>query len=100
MIQVAEDLPLERDRVVEEKQRGIFEHVWDILHGEVPSQETRDVGEHEGHAARQRFREDGGQSGECIVGPNLMREELPWARMKTALTESMCSLSTSMCSGA
>jgi len=46
------------------------EHFWDRLRGEVPSQGTRDVGEHEGNVARQRFGEDGGQSGECIVGAN------------------------------
>jgi len=66
-----EEITLERDGVVEEKPRSRFEHVWYSLRGEVQRQRTRDVGEHEGNVARQRFGEDGGQSGECIVGANI-----------------------------
>jgi len=66
----AEELPLERDGVVEEKVTSTAKLGWDSLLGEVPRQGTRDVGEHEGNVIRQRFGEDGGQSGEYIVGAN------------------------------
>ena len=60
--------PLERDRIVEEKVWSISKNVGDGLLGEVPVETTRDIGEHEGNVVDQRLGEDGGQSGERIVG--------------------------------
>ena len=54
--------------LLRENRAAWLEHLWDSLLREVPRQGTRDVGEHEGNVVRQRFREDGGQSGECIFG--------------------------------
>ena len=50
--------------------RSIFETIWDSIASKVPMQGTRNIGEHEGGVARQRFREYCGQSGECIVSAN------------------------------
>ena len=61
---------LKRDRVVEVELRSGFEHPWDSILGEVPREGTQDVGKNESNIVRQRFGEDGGQSGECIVGAN------------------------------
>ena len=66
----AEEPPLERDGIGEEKLRSTAEPGWDSLLGEGPRQGPGDVGEHEGNVVRQRFGEDGGQSGEYIVGAN------------------------------
>jgi hypothetical protein len=68
IIYKTEVLLLQRDGVVEEEQFGVFEHDWDSVCGEVPREGTCDVGEHEGNVLGQGFREDGGQSRQCIVG--------------------------------
>ena len=39
---------LVRDRVIEEELGSVFEYPWDHVLGEVPSEGTRDIGEHEG----------------------------------------------------
>jgi len=65
-----EALLLERDRVVEVELRSAFEHPWDSTLGEVPREGTQYVGKNERNIVRQGFGEDGGQSGECIVGAN------------------------------
>jgi len=59
---------VERDGVVEEELRGVFENVWNRISGEVPVEGTRNIGEHECSVAGQGFGEDGRQSGECIIG--------------------------------
>ena len=59
---------MERDGVVEEEPRGVFEDIWNSISGEVPMEGARDIGEHECGVAGQGFWEDGRQSGECIVG--------------------------------
>jgi hypothetical protein len=65
---VQEVLLLERDGVVEVELRSPFEHLWDSILGEVPREGTQNVGKYEGNIVGQGFGEDGGQSGECIVG--------------------------------
>ena len=44
-------LLLERDGVVEEEQRNVFEHLGDNVLGEILIEGARDVGEHEGDVA-------------------------------------------------
>jgi len=61
-------LLLERDGVVEMELRSAFKHWWHSILGEVRSEGIQDVGKHEGNIVGQGFGEDGGQSGECIVG--------------------------------
>ena len=61
-------LLLQRDGVVEEELRSVFENIREIIPGETPIVGARDIGEHEGGVAGQGFGEDGGQGGECIVG--------------------------------
>jgi len=63
-----EVLLLERDRVVEMELRSVLEQPWDSILGEVPREGTRDVGKNESNIVGQGFGEDGGQSGEYIVG--------------------------------
>jgi hypothetical protein len=48
--------------------RSDFEHFGDTVGGEVPRQGAQDISEHEGNVACKSFGEDGGQSGERIVG--------------------------------
>jgi len=59
---------VERDGVVEEELRGVFENVWNRISREVPVEGARNIGEHECSVAGQGFGEDGRQSGECIIG--------------------------------
>ena len=47
---------------------SVLEGFWDSVHGEVPREGARNVGEYEGNVLGQRFWEDSGQSGQCIVG--------------------------------
>ena len=61
-------LPLERDGVVEEELRSIFEGIREGILGEVPGKGARDIREHEGNTVSQVLGKDGGQSSECIVG--------------------------------
>ena len=60
--------PLQRDGIVEEELRSVLQYNWKTVPGEVPMEGARDIGEHEGGVAGQGFGEDGGESGECIVG--------------------------------
>ena len=59
---------LQRDGVVEEELRSVFEDIWESIPGEAPILGARDIGEHKGGVAGQGFGEDSGQGGECIVG--------------------------------
>ncbi len=59
---------LQRDGVIEEELRSVFENIWESILGEAPMLGARDIGEHEGGVAGQGSGEDGGQGGECIVG--------------------------------
>jgi len=61
-------LLVERDGVVEEELRGVFEDVWNGISGKIPMEGAQNIGEHECSVAGQGFGEDGRQSGECIVG--------------------------------
>ena len=62
-----EGVLLERDRVVEVELRSVSEHIRDNTPSEARRGGVRNIGEHEGNVASQRFREDGGQGGERIV---------------------------------
>jgi len=42
---------LEGDGVAEEELRGVFEHVWDDILGEILVDETWDIGEHDANVA-------------------------------------------------
>jgi hypothetical protein len=55
-------LRLERNGVVEEELRNIFEYIWDGVHTKVPKEEARDLGKHEGSMIGQGFGEGGGES--------------------------------------
>ena len=66
-----DELSLERDGVVEGKARSVPEHLWDSRRNEVPSENIRDVCEHEANVGGQRFGEDDRQSGEYITGANV-----------------------------
>ena len=59
---------LERDGIVEKKVWSIPENGGEGLHGEVPVETTRYIGEHKRNVVDQGLGEDGEQSGECIVG--------------------------------
>ena len=61
-------LLLESDGVVEMELRSVFEHLWHSILGEVRRERIQDVGKHEGNIVGQGFWEDGGQSGERILG--------------------------------
>jgi hypothetical protein len=62
-----EILLLECDGVVEEEIRSISEFIWDGIPREVPMEGAQDIGEHKGSVAGKRFREERGQSGQCIA---------------------------------
>ena len=62
-----EEFLLERDRVVKDELGGVFEYPWDSVLAEIPGEGTRDIGEHEGNILGEGFREESGQSGQCIV---------------------------------
>jgi len=59
---------MKRDRVVEDKLRCVFEQTRDRIPTEVPVKRARYIGEYEANIFGQGLGEDGGQSGECIVG--------------------------------
>ena len=59
---------MQRDGIVEEELRSVLQNNRETVPGEVPMEGVRDIGEHEGGVADQGFGEDGGESGECIVG--------------------------------
>ena len=63
-----EVLPLERNGVVQEELGSIFEDIWESIPGEVLVEGVRDIGEHKGKVVSQVRGEDGGESGECMVG--------------------------------
>ena len=63
-----EVLPLERNGVIQEEVGSIFEAIWESIPGEVLVERARDIGEHEGKVVGQGRGEDGGQSGERMVG--------------------------------
>jgi len=63
-----EEPPLKRDGVIEEELRCPFENLWDCIPGEVPIKWARYVGEHKGNVVGQGFGEDGGQSGQRVIG--------------------------------
>jgi len=72
LVIIETDIPsLERDGVVEGKLRSVPEHLRDTCRIEVPSENTRDVCEHEANVAGERFGEDGRQGGEYITGANV-----------------------------
>ena len=58
---------LERQGVVEEEQRSVFERLWERFLGEPPREGTPNIGEHEGNVIDQGFWEDCRQSGERVV---------------------------------
>ena len=62
-------LLLQRNGVVEEELRSVFESIRDGVRGEILVEGTRDIGEQEGNIIGRALGEDGGQSGECRVGP-------------------------------
>jgi len=62
-----EVLLLERDGVVEEELRCIFENRWDSVLGEIQREAARAIREQEGNVVGQAFGEESGQSGECVV---------------------------------
>ena len=62
-------LLLESNGVVEEELRGVFGSIRDGVRGEILVEGTRDIGEQEGNIVGRALGEDGGQSGECRVGP-------------------------------
>ena len=61
-------LLLERDGVIEEELRSMFEDFRDVIAGKVLEQQFRDVGEEEGEFAGQGIEQGGRESGESIVG--------------------------------
>jgi hypothetical protein len=63
-----EVLPLERDGVVEEELRSVFENIWESIPGEVPMEGLETLVNMKAMLLARGFGEDGGQSGECIVG--------------------------------
>ena len=85
-------LPLQRDGVVDEELRSGFENIWESIPGEVAAKRVRDVGEEEGSVSGQGFGDDGGKSVECMSGPTVTCGTVPLARTRTAVTESMLSL--------
>jgi hypothetical protein len=60
VILVLKILLLERDGVVEEELRSVFETIRDCISGEVPMEGAQDIGEHEGNIMGQGLWEDGG----------------------------------------
>ena len=62
-----EVLLLQRDGVVEEELRSVFENLGDCILREVPMKRARDIGEHEGNVVGQCFGEHSGQSGQRII---------------------------------
>ena len=52
--------PLERNGVVEEELRSVFETLWEIIPREVSEELTRSVGKQEGNTLGPGSREDGG----------------------------------------
>jgi len=63
-------LLLERNGVVEEELRSVFESIRDgvRVRGEILVEGTRHIGEQEGNIIGRALGEDGGESGECRVG--------------------------------
>ena len=59
---------MQRDGIVEEELRSVLQNNWETVPGEVPMEGVRDIGEHDGGVASEGLGEDGGESGECIVG--------------------------------
>jgi len=62
-----EALLLERDRVVEEELRGVFEYLWNSVFRDVQREVCRGIGEQEGNVLGQGFGEESRECGECIV---------------------------------
>jgi len=61
------ELLLERNWVVDEELRSIFENFWDSVLGDVQRAVRLGIGEHEGNVLSQGPREESGESGECVV---------------------------------
>lgn len=62
-----EILPLEGDRVVEQKLRGPFKNLGDSVKAKVPRKWSRDIGEYEGDVGDRNCGENGGHVGERVV---------------------------------
>ena len=58
---------LERNWVVEEEPRGVFENLWDSVHTEVEREACRGISEQEGKIVGQGFWEEGRQNRESVV---------------------------------
>ena len=59
---------MERDGVVEEELRGVFEILRECIGREILKERVRGVGKQKGNVVGQGFWEDGGENGEGIVG--------------------------------
>ena len=59
---------MKRNRVVEENFSCVFENIWDSVSAEVPMEQARYIGEHEGNILGQGLGEDRGQSGQRVIG--------------------------------
>ena len=66
-----EVLPLERNGVVEEELRSVLESLRENIFGEITEECIRGVGKQEANVLGWGFREDGGESGEGIVGTDI-----------------------------
>ena len=67
MTLLLEIILLERDRVIDDEFRNVFEILWDSVVGEVERGCGRNICEHEGNVIDQAFGEESWQSRECIV---------------------------------
>ena len=63
-------LLLERDGIIEQELRNVFEHLGYSALGEIPIERAREVGENDGDVGVWGAGEDCGQSGECMSSPD------------------------------